>query len=131
MSKYSLTKNILGSDHVQEGVIYHSDGAISKAYEVDPLSSGILEDSFDGPVSDSFFAKLSDLLSKLPNLFEGQILLCRRSLQNSEVPGFVTKLYFFEKVKKAESYSHLNALLAELKFEARPLNHDSWNKMLS
>ncbi len=131
MSKYSLTKAILGSDHVQEGVIYHADGSISKGYEVDPLSSGILEDSFDGPVSDSFFAKLSDLLSKLPNLFEGQILLCRRSLQKSEVPGFVTKLYFFEKVSKAESYSHLNALLTELKFDPKLLNRDSWNQLLS
>jgi hypothetical protein len=131
MRKYSLTKLILGSHWAQEGVVEHADGSISKGFEVEPLSSGMLEEAFEGGISDNFFAKLSDLLSKLPNLFDGHILLCRRSLLGSEVPGFKTKLYFFERTNKAESYSHLNAVLEELKFDSKPLSQSAWSELLS
>lgn len=131
MKKYSLTKAILGSQWLQDGTIAQADGSISKGFEVEPLSSGILEESFDGPIADNFFEKLSDLLTKLPNLFQGQILLCRRSLRNTDVPGFETKLYFFEKVQKAESYSHLNAVLSELRLSASPLSKVAWENLLS
>lgn len=129
--KYSLSKVILGSRWLQEGSIVHPDGSISKGFEVEPLSCGLLEESFEGPISDNFFAKLSDLLTKLPNLFEGQVLLCRRALSKTEIPGFITKLYFFEKVQKAESYSHLNALLSELKLAGKPLTQNAWLELLS
>lgn len=131
MKKYSLTKLILGSHWLQAGTIAHPDGSISKGFEMEPLSSGMLEESFEGPVTDNFFSKLSDLFTKLPNLFEGHVLLCRRALQNSEVPGFVTKLYVFEKAQKAESYSHFNALLSELKIEPKPLSQSAWLELLS
>jgi type IV secretory pathway VirB4 component len=129
--KYSLTKSVLGSQWMQEGVISHSEGALSRAFVTEPVPSGTLEESFVGPMSDNFFSKLSDLLSKLPNLFEGQILFCRRTIEDSEIPGFISRLYFFEKVKKPESYSHLNALLSELNFKPEPLSHVAWNAMLS
>jgi len=131
VKKYSLTKTLLGSALIQDGVVAHPDGSISKGFEMEPLASGILEESFDGPISESFYAKLSDLLTKLPNLFEGQLLLCRRALRDSEVPGFVTRLYAFEKVHKADSYSHLNALLSELKLDPNPFNEKSWRELLS
>src|ERR1035437_1479267 len=124
MNKYSLTKLILGSHWLQEGAIAHPDGSISKGFEVEPLSSGVIEESFEGPITENFYAKLSDLLTKLPNLFEGHVLLCRRALQDSEVPGYVTKLYVFEKVQKPESYSHINALLSELKLEPKLLSQN-------
>lgn len=131
VKKQSLTKMILGSTLSEDGALIHSDGAISKGFEADPLSSGILEEDFEGPISDAFFLKLSDLLTKLPNLFEGQILLSRRTALAGEVPGFVTKLFFFERVAKRESYSHLNDLFTELKIEPRPICRDSWNQFLS
>jgi len=131
VKEYSLTKTILGSHWLQDGVIAQADGSISRGFEVDPLSSGILEESFEGPISENFFEKLADLLTKLPNLFEGQILLCRRKLKMSDVPGFETKLYFFEKVQKMESYSHLNAALSELLLIASPLSKPSWDNLLS
>lgn len=131
MRKYSLTKNILGAEWLSDGLICQADGTLAKGYEASPLSSGILEEGFNGPNSDNFFSKLSDLLTKLPNMFEGQILLQRRSLQSSEVPGFQTKIYFFEKVRKAENYSHLNALLTELSVKPKPLTLESWNEIVS
>ena len=98
---------------------------------MEPLPSGILEESFDGPISEGFYAKLSDLLTKLPNLFEGHILLCRRTLLDAEVPGFVTKLYCFENVSKPDSYSHLAALLSELKLDPEHLTKNAWQSLLS
>jgi len=131
MRKYSLSKAILGTEWLQDGVIANADGSISKGFEVEPLSSGILEEAFDGPISDSIFAKLSDLLTKLPNLFDGHVLLCRRAISDSSVPGYVTKLYFFESAQKIESYSHLNALLSELKLTCTPLTKSAWQDLLS
>lgn len=130
MKKYSLTKTILGSLWLQDGLIAHADGSISKGFEVEPLSSGILEESFDGPIAQNYFSKLSDLLTKLPNLFEGQILFSRRSLETNEVPGFASKLYIFEKVQKPESYSHLGALLSELGLSPKPLTRLGWQQLL-
>lgn len=131
MKKYSLTQALLGSHWLRLGAIAHPDGSISKGFEVEPHPSGTLEESFEGPIADAFYAKLSDLLSKLPNLFEGHILVCRRALQDSEVPGFITKLYCFEKVLKPDSYSHLQAVLSELKLDPEPLNKEAWCSLLS
>ena len=130
-NKYSLTKAVLGSSLQSKGVLLHSDNSISKGFEVELLSSGLLEESFDGPISDNFFAKLSDLLTKLPNNFEGQVVLTRRKINESEIPGFISKLYFFEKVKKAESYSHLSAMLSELGMKPILLSLMGWNELLS
>lgn len=131
MKRYSLTKSILGSEWMGDGVIAHSDGTLLKAFESEPLSSGTLEDSFEGQNAESFFTKLTDLLTKLPNLFEGQIIVHRKALRDAEIKGFQTKLYFFEKVQKQESYSHLNALLGELNIKPTPLSQNSWHELLS
>lgn len=129
MKKYSLTKAVLGAHFIEAGVISHPDGSLSKAYELEPLSSGTLEEAFEGQISDAFFAKLSDLLTKLPNLIECQLLVSRRAIQGS-TRGFTTRLYAFEKVQKAESYSHLNALLGELKLNPAPLTQAGWLGLL-
>ena len=130
MKKYSLAKSILGATIMDDGIVIHSDGSISKGFEVEPLSCGILEESFDGPISDTFFSKLSDLLSKLPNLFEGQIILLRKPVQKG-VPGYKTRLYFFENAHKPESYSHLRAVLNELRLDPEPLSRESWTQLLT
>lgn len=131
MKKYSLAKMIINSEWLCKGAIHSSDGSIYKAYVTEPLSSGQLEESFTGPLSDNFYTKLSELLTKLPNLFEGQIILSRRSNNDDELLGFETKIYFFEKVKKIESYSHLNALMAELKFTPHPIELSHWQNLMS
>jgi type IV secretory pathway VirB4 component len=131
MRKYALAKTVIGSRWLADGLILHQDGSISKGFEVEPLSSGMLEESFEGPVAENAFLKLSDLLGKLPNLFEGQAILCRRSLQNAEVRGFASKLYVFEKVQKPESYSHIGALLSEMNLEPTPLSRKAWNELLA
>lgn len=131
MKKYSLTNSVVGSSVADGGVLYHGDGSISRSFVTEPLSSGILEESFEGPSSDVFFSKLSDLLTKLPNNFDGQIVFSRKLQQDQEVSGFQSKIYFFEKVAKAESYSHLNALFDELGMTSKPLANSEWNNLLS
>ncbi len=131
MKKYSLTKMVLGTEWLSDGVLVSQDGTILKAFEVEPLSSGILEESFTGPTADTFFAKVSELLTRLPNHFDGQVILQRRELKDHEVPGIQTKLYFFETAQKSESYSHLNALLTELKLVPVAMPRDSWCSLLA
>lgn len=131
MKRYSLTKAIMGTDWLSEGIICQTDGTFAKAFEAEPLSSGSLEEAFNGPMADNYFAKLADLLTKLPNLFNGQIILQRKSVSDSAISGFRTRLFFFELVRKPESYSHLNALLTELGLSAKPLSLGSWSQILS
>lgn len=131
MRKYSLTKMILSTEWLTEGAMQAHDGTILKGFVCEPLSSGLLEESFNGSISEGFFTKLSELLTKLPNLFDGHILLSRRNLKDAEVSGFVTKLYFFEKTKKVESYSHLNAVFSELKLTAAPISQTDWQELTS
>lgn len=128
--KLSLTKNIVGSEFLKDGVLSSQDGTLMKCFSFDPKESGLFEEDFNGNNSDQFFNKLSELLTRLPNYFEGQILLIRRKIE-SEILGFETKLYFFEKIQKLESYSHLKALLEELKLKPTDLSSDQWMKILS
>ncbi|MCB0415128.1 MAG: DUF87 domain-containing protein [Bdellovibrionales bacterium] len=130
MKKFSLTKKLLGTKWISDGVISSSNGGLLKAYSSEFLSSGTLEEGFNGPLTDSYFSKFSELLTRLPNLFEGQVLLVRRKLENAEVPGLTTTLYFFENVQKAESYSHLDALFKEAKFLPEPLTKQQWTDLL-
>ena len=131
MKHYSLTKTILGSHYLGDGVISHVDGSISKAFEMEPVPSGMLEEGFEGGASDGFFSKLSDLLAKLPNLFEGQIILRRSRLNDSESTAFVTRIFCFEKVKNKNNYSHLQAVLNEVSLESKTLTLESWNTLLA
>ncbi len=131
MKQYSLTKSILGSHFLDGGVISHADGSLSKGFELEPLPSGNLEEGFEGGVSDGFFSKLSDLLTKLPNLFEGQLILSRSKVPGSDELCFITRIFCFEKVKNKNSYSHFEAVLTELGMNAAALSLDTWNQLLS
>lgn len=126
----SLTKAIIGSYVLEDGVISHPDGSLSRGFELTPISSGILEEGFDGDISDAFFTKLSDLLTRLPNLFEGQIILCRRK-EALSTNGFVSTILAFEKVPKIAGYSHLKAVFNELKMEVVPITNDNWRTLLA
>jgi hypothetical protein len=90
-----------------------------------------MEEAFEGEGAEAFFAKLGDLLTKLPNLLEGQILLYRQPAGTADVPGFKTTLYCFEKVRREDSYSHLHALFSELKLRPVPLSRNGWNGILT
>jgi type IV secretory pathway VirB4 component len=128
--KLSLAKNIIGSEFVKDGVISSQDGTLFKCLSVNPKESGLLEEDFNGNNSEQFFNKLSELLTRLPNYFEGQVLLIRRKIE-SDILGYETKLYFFEKVQKIESYSHLKAVLEELKLRPADLSVYQWKHILS
>lgn len=130
MRKYSLTKTILKTRFISEGVIEGSDGSVYKCFEAEPLSTGLFEEELDGPNASGFFQKLSELLTRLPNLFDGQAILFRTQVDH-EVAGFKTAILFFERVKKAENYSHFGAILNELKVQTKPLTECTWNSYLS
>jgi type IV secretory pathway VirB4 component len=131
VAKYSLGKLVIGSQWLEEGAIANSDGSISKAFEMEPLSSGGLEESFNGPLAEQFYAKLADLLTRLPNNFEGQILFSRRSDDSAGVSGLRTRVFVFEKATKIDSYSHISAIFGELKAFTGPLSRVGWNSLLS
>ncbi len=131
MTKYSLGKLVVGSHWLAKGAIANSDGSISKGFEMEPLSSGNMEESFSGPIAEQFFQKFSELLTRLPNNFEGHILFTRKSGTWAGVPGLKTQIFAFEKATKIESYSHMSALLAELKATVEPLGREGWKSLLS
>lgn len=130
MAKLSLTKNIIGSEFVKDGILASAEGEFYKCIKAKPLSSGLFEEHLNGQNAELFFNKLSDLITRLPNLFEGQIIFVREKI-NSNIKGLSTNLYFFEKVSKPESYSHLKAILNELKFNSSDLSLVDWNSLLT
>lgn len=127
MNRYSLSKAIIGSQWMETGIIANSDGSISKAFEMEPFSTGVMEAGLDGPLSEQFFAKLGDLLTKLPGAFDGQIIFRRKRIKN----GFFTKIYAFEKMKKKEAFSHFSAVFNELKCAVNLLEKEGWTEILS
>jgi len=127
--KYSLAKTILKTRWLSDGIVESAEGTILKCFEVEPLSSGLYEEAFDGPNSEVFFQKLSELLSRLPNLFSGQVILFRSRIDH-EISGLKTSLLCFEAVKKQEGYSHFEALLGELKLCPIPLKQETWERYL-
>ena len=129
--KVSLTKAIIASHCLGEGVLSHPDGYLLKGFTCHPLSSGVLEENFDGQGSEQFFSKLSELLTRLPSGFEGQIVLVRKLRKSSGIEGFETKLFAFERVQKKESYSHLKSILDELKIQNFELADTEWQVLLS
>jgi len=129
--KMSLTKTIVASQFLGEGVISHPEGSLFKGYIADPIASGLFEENFDGQISDQFFAKLSELLTRLPNSFEGQIVLVRSGRPSAEIEGFESRLFVFEKVQKQESYSHLKSILDELKMYPEPIKASDWHQLLN
>ncbi|MGE0633438.1 MAG: hypothetical protein AB7O96_13585, partial [Pseudobdellovibrionaceae bacterium] len=130
MKKYSLSKTILQTKWIGEGLIESSDGSIFKSYEMEPLSSGLFEEGFNGPSSDGFFQKLSELLSRLPSSFDGQVLLFRSHVEH-DIAGLKTTILVFERVRKEESYSHFQAVLHELKTQPKPLTEMTWKSYLA
>jgi hypothetical protein len=130
MKKYSLTKAMMPSRWISDGLIECNDGAIWKAFELDLLSSGLFEENFEGASADGFFQKLADLLTRLPDMFDGHMILVRRPA-TSDGSDFRTSLLAFEKTKKSEGYSHLNAIMQELKLQPKPLTAASWASYLT
>jgi hypothetical protein len=129
MKRHSLARTVLRSRWMHDGIVESTDGAVFKGFEVEPLSSGLYEEAFDGPQSEGFFQKLSELLSRLPNHFEGQVILFRSRVAH-EIPGLRTRMICFERVQREEGYSHFNALLSELKLMPVALTEEVWRLTL-
>ena len=127
--KYSLTTAIVGSKFLEDGLIMSQLGNFYRALELEALPSGQLEDAFQGDVSTSFFSKLTDLLAKLPNGFDGQLIFVRQKKDDDE-RALVTSIFCLEKISKADSYSHLKALLEEAGLRAQSLSKEKWGQLL-
>ncbi|RYZ77895.1 MAG: DUF87 domain-containing protein [Proteobacteria bacterium] len=130
MKGISLSKTLLQTNWLEAGLVVNDKGEFFRALEGLPLSSGLFEEGLDGPNSNHFYQKLSELLTRLPSEIEAQIIMLRTSA-TSEIAGFYTKLLFFERVKKKEAYSHLGSLLKELGLEIELLQQKTWQEYLS
>lgn len=117
------------SSWYKPGLIATGDGSVFKALVSEPLACGQFEQSFEGSVSNSFFQKLGDLLTRLPNAFDGQILICRRRQAGDE--AFLTRILFFERIQKDESYSHLDAVAKEMGMSPHPLLESDWHQLIA
>jgi hypothetical protein len=53
--KLSLTKNIIGAEFIQDGLVSSNQGEYFKCFKTYPLSSGLLEENFDGNNSEQYF----------------------------------------------------------------------------
>lgn len=129
VNKYSLAKNLVASNWFKEGFIINSFGDIYKAFEAEPIPSGNFEENYSGSVSDTFYQKLSELLTRLPNHFDGHIILTRKRT-DFESLSFKSRLLIFEKVQKEESYSHFQALLKEIGLNSQKLTLRTWEMYL-
>lgn len=129
LKKLSLAKAVMKGEWNSPGLLQSISGNVYKCFESDLISSGTFESEFEGPRSDVYFKKLSELLTRLPNNFDGQIILLREKVE-SEIPGFRTQLLYFEKVEKDTSYSHLGALTGELGLKPKPLAQETWFRYL-
>jgi len=127
VKKYSLVKNIFHTKWLTDGILQGGTGDLYRATWADPMPSGSLEENFDGSISEAFFTKVSELLTKLPNLFEAQLFLIRASAPF----GFRTRMVVLEQIPRMESYSHLDSLLRELQFEIKPVQLSDWQEMTS
>lgn len=130
LKRLSLTKQLISSYYVDDSLIQSSNGYF-KAYVTSPLSLGIFEEGLDGPMCESFSNKITELLGRLPNFFEGQIIYTRSKDKGSELPGFISKIYVLEKVRKKESYSHFDSILRELGFTVNSLDYSEFRNLLA
>jgi hypothetical protein len=125
---HSLTQAVVGAKWLQPGLISNADGTLSKAFMCVPLEAGNFEADLNGPITDSFFAKLADLLTRLPNSFEGHALFQRRRVGANALESC---LFFFERVKTEKAYSHLGGLIRELGMAEVDLTFANWASLLS
>ena len=126
--KASLTAHVLGSSLLKTGII--ETDKIWKAFKLFPLESGKLEENFSGERSDTFFNKISELTSRLPDNTELHLILTREKV-HGDILRFESTLYAFEAVKKPESFSHFQALLNELSIKSSDLKEEEWRHLLS
>lgn len=127
MTNISLTNALVGVSWKQPGVIENSDGSFSKGYRLEPISSGTFEVGFQGPRCDLVFRKLCDLLTRMPNGFDSHLVFQRLAVGDL----LNTKIFAFEKVAKAEGYSHLKALLEEIGARVEVILEKEWDSLLS
>jgi type IV secretory pathway VirB4 component len=130
VKQVSLSKVLFKTTWLSDGLIEGPTGTFLKAIEAEPLSSGRFEEDFEGNLSETFYRKLSELLTRLPNEIDAQIIMFRAP-DSLDPNSLRTKLLLFETVKRPESYSHINALLSEVGLEGIPLRETTWSTYLN
>jgi hypothetical protein len=126
-SKLSLTAAVLGAKWLEDGLIANSDGTLSKAYHCLPMELGLFEEALEGQNAESFYSKVGDLLSRLPDRTNGQIIFTR---QRERSGALRSQIFLFETVATAKSFSHLESLLLELGLDPSPLRAREWRKLI-
>lgn len=128
LKQFGLTKAVVGSKWLKDGLVANADGTLSRAYVAELLESGLFECDLNGTYSIGFFAKLADALSRVPDGFDGQILLQRKEhAQNT----YSTKLYLLETVKSERAYCHLDSMFKGLSFENTLMTKADWDQLIN
>lgn len=123
----SLSHALVQTRWLSPGHVEGADGNLFRAFQFEPLSSGLFEEDLEGQLATGFFQKLSDLIARLPSLIDAQIILFRK--QDSD-GALVTTLMAFERVDKEASYSHFGAILNELHLSPVLLSENAWRGYL-
>jgi type IV secretory pathway VirB4 component len=130
MNKFSLSRALLRTDWKTEGILQTDSGQIIKALEIDLFPSCQFEDEFEGPNADSFYQKLAELLTRMPNEQNVQFVLFRSRLVGP-IDRFVSRLLAFENIAKVESYSHMDAALKEIGGQTKKMSREVWDDYLA
>lgn len=123
----SLSHALVQTRWLSPGHVEGADGNLFRAFQFEPLSSGLFEEDLEGQLATGFYQKLSDLIARLPSLIDGQFILFRKLDSDG---ALVTTLMAFERVEKEASYSHVGAILSELHLHPVLLSREAWRSYL-
>jgi len=117
----SLTSDLISAVFKESGKLLNINKEILNFWTLSPLQSTKCEDAFQGPLSEGFFERIKESLSKLPSNHSAQIVFERsicsfddESLFNQR--GLISKIYLFEKELIAGS-AGMKQLFEELGIE--------------
>lgn len=128
LKTFGLAQQVIATKWLESGLFANANGSLARAFTARPVEAGDLEEGYSGPETERFFAKLADLLSRLPNGFEGQIVFQRRDFWGD---GLISSLFLFETVKNAKAYSHWESFAGEIGLTLIPLGSPSWRALLT
>jgi len=130
----SLSSDLVSSVWTEHGELTKLDKKKLKFWIASPLPSSSCELGFSGSVSESFFERISEALSKLPSLHEVQLIFDRRALtakNNDLFPtfGLLSQIYIIEK-SNLSGQSGMIELLEDLGLELRKGEKKDYQNLL-
>lgn len=119
----SLTSDLIAAVFKEQGKLLSVNKESLSFWILNPLQSTKCEDAFCGPISDGFFERIKESLSKLPSNHSAQLIFDRSTRTFDEKSlfsqlGLVSKIYLIEKDLVA-GWTGMKQLFEELGVELR------------